>query len=450
MSPVLLTGWVTFIILVGVNMSKKKKTNYSGIGGQAVIEGIMMRNEDKYSLACRRPDGEIVVTVSDIKQSETNKKIKKIPFVRGIFSFVDSLSLGMDTLSASAEYFGEEEETGFDRFLAKIFGKNAEKVVMGFTMVLSMLLAIGIFLMLPYALSEILEKWLHYRALVAVAEGVIRLVIFLLYLLLVSLMKDMRRVFMYHGAEHKCINCIERGKPLTVGNVKRSSRKHRRCGTSFLVLIMVITIILFFFIRVESPVLKVLIRLAMIPVISGISYEFLRLAGKYDNFFTRLISAPGLWLQSLTTREPDKEMCEVAIKAVEAVFDWRAYLKENFGYEEETDESDEKEEKEPSAASTPKTEDNLDDKKNEESEDDIVDNKNESATIVNKEESEDDIADDKKEAVMTGNEEESDEGSEIIDELMDAIPNTDADIELIEVDLSEDETDKEESESDKG
>lgn len=238
---------------------------------------------------------------------------------------------------------------------------------------------------------------------------------------------------MYHGAEHKCINCIERGKPLTVGNVKRSSRKHRRCGTSFLVLIMVITIILFFFIRVESPVLKVLIRLAMIPVISGISYEFLRLAGKYDNFFTRLISAPGLWLQSLTTREPDKEMCEVAIKAVEAVFDWRAYLKENFGYEEETDESDEKEEKEPSAASTPKTEENLDDKKNEESEDDI--------------------ADDKKEAVMTGNEEESDEGSEIIDELMDAIPNTDADIELIEVDLSEDETDKEESdkeESDKG
>ena len=328
MSPVLLTGWVTFIILVGVNMSKKKKTNYSGIGGQAVIEGIMMRNEDKYSLACRRPDGEIVVTVSDIKQSETNKKIKKIPFVRGIFSFVDSLSLGMDTLSASAEYFGEEEETGFDRFLAKIFGKNAEKVVMGFTMVLSMLLAIGIFLMLPYALSEILEKWLHYRALVAVAEGVIRLVIFLLYLLLVSLMKDMRRVFMYHGAEHKCINCIERGKPLTVGNVKRSSRKHRRCGTSFLVLIMVITIILFFFIRVESPVLKVLIRLAMIPVISGISYEFLRLAGKYDNFFTRLISAPGLWLQSLTTREPDKEMCEVAIKAVEAVFDWKTYVEE--------------------------------------------------------------------------------------------------------------------------
>ena len=441
MSPVLLTGWVTFIILVGVNMSKKKKTNYSGIGGQAVIEGIMMRNEDKYSLACRRPDGEIVVTVSDIKQSETNKKIKKIPFVRGIFSFVDSLSLGMDTLSASAEYFGEEEETGFDRFLAKIFGKNAEKVVMGFTMVLSMLLAIGIFLMLPYALSEILEKWLHYRALVAVAEGVIRLVIFLLYLLLVSLMKDMRRVFMYHGAEHKCINCIERGKPLTVGNVKRSSRKHRRCGTSFLVLIMVITIILFFFIRVESPVLKVLIRLAMIPVISGISYEFLRLAGKYDNFFTRLISAPGLWLQSLTTREPDKEMCEVAIKAVEAVFDWRAYLKENFGYEEETDESDEKEEKEPSAASTPKTEENLDDKKNEE------------AVIVNEEESEDDIVDNKNEAATIVNEEESDEGSEIIDELMDALPNTDADIELIEVDLSEDETDKEESdkeESDKG
>lgn len=340
-------------------MGKKKKTNYSGIGGQAVIEGIMMRNQDKYSLACRKPDGEIEVTVNEIENSKSRKAINKIPFIRGIFAFVDSLSLGMDTLSASAEYFGgDEEETAFDRFLAKLFGKNAEKIVMGFTMVISLLLGIGIFILLPYFVSSLIEKYLFYAPLVAVVEGLMRLVIFIIYMAAISLMKDMRRVYMYHGAEHKCINCIERGKPLTVGNVMRSSRKHRRCGTSFLVLIMVITIILFFFIRIENgwdigfivipaKLLKVGLRLLMIPVIAGISYEFLRLAGKYDNWFTRVISAPGMLLQSLTTREPDKEMAEVAIRAVEAVFDWKAYLKENFNYvdddEEENNETSEEE-----------------------------------------------------------------------------------------------------------
>lgn len=319
-------------------MSKKKKSCYSGIGGQAVMEGIMMRNKDRYAVAVRKPDKTIELHVTGYEQSES--WTRKVPFVRGIFNFVDSLVLGMQTLTFSASFYEEEDEkeTGFDRFMGKLFGSKAESVMMGFTMVISLILALGIFMILPYFVASFLEKYINNPSLIAIIEGIIRVVIFVVYVLLISLMKDIRRVFMYHGAEHKCINCIESGKALNVKNIMKSSRFHRRCGTSFLLIVMVISIICFFFIRVDNMALKLVLRIALIPVIAGISYEVLRLAGKFDNWFIRLISAPGMWLQRITTKEPDEDMVEVAIKAVEAVFDWKAYLKENFDYEPVEDE----------------------------------------------------------------------------------------------------------------
>ena len=328
-------------------MSKKKKSCYSGIGGQAVMEGIMMRNKDCYAVAVRKPDKNIELHVASCEQSES--WTRKMPFVRGIFNFVDSLTLGMQTLTFSASFYEEdEEETGFDRFMGKIFGAKAEKAIMVMTTAIAIVIAVAIFMILPYFVAAFLEKYLSNPSLIAIIEGVLRVIIFVAYVMLISLMKDIRRVFMYHGAEHKCINCIEKGKPLNVRNVMRSSRFHRRCGTSFLLIVMVISIICFFFIRVDNMALKLVLRIALIPVIAGISYEVLRLAGKYDNWFIRLISAPGMWLQRITTKEPERDMVEVAIKAIEAVFDWKEYLKENFDYvpEEEEDWLDEDDEEE--------------------------------------------------------------------------------------------------------
>ncbi len=315
----------------------KKKSCYSGIGGQAVMEGIMMRNKDRYAVAVRKPDQNIELHVAGYEQSES--WTRKVPFVRGVFNFIDSLTLGMQTLTFSASFYEEdEEETGFDRFMGKIFGAKAEKVMMIITVIFSIVLALAIFMILPYFVASLLEKYLSNPSLIAIIEGLLRVIIFVVYVLLISLMKDIKRVFMYHGAEHKCINCIESGKPLNVKNIMKSSRFHRRCGTSFLLIVMVISIICFFFIRVDNMALKLVLRVALIPVIAGISYEVLRLAGKFDNWFIRLISAPGMWLQRITTKEPDKDMVEVAIKAVEAVFDWKTYLKENFNYEPADDE----------------------------------------------------------------------------------------------------------------
>jgi len=317
-------------------MSKKKKSCYSGIGGQAVMEGIMMRNKNRYAVAVRKPNKEIELHVASCEQSES--WTRKVPFIRGVFNFIDSLMLGMETLTYSASFYEEEEEeTGFDRFMGKIFGAKAEKAMMGITMVISLVIAVAIFMVLPYFVASFLEKYLSNPSLIAIIEGILRVIIFVVYVLLISLMKDIRRVFMYHGAEHKCINCIESGKPLNTRNIMKSSRFHRRCGTSFLLIVMVISIICFFFIRVDHMALRLVLRIALIPVIAGISYEVLRLAGKFDNWFIRLISAPGMWLQRVTTKEPDEDMVEVAIKAVEAVFDWKEYLKENFDFEEVED-----------------------------------------------------------------------------------------------------------------
>lgn len=313
----------------------KKKQKYSGIGGQAVLEGVMMKNKEQYAVAVRKPDGEIEVEVEHYNGIMHGSRIMKIPFVRGIFQFVDSLILGMRSLNFSASFYEDEEakETAADKAFNKIFKDKAEKVFSGLVMLFSLAIAIGIFMVLPYFIISRFEEYIRSESFLAILEGVLRILIFVGYVLAISLMKDIRRVYMYHGAEHKCINCIEKGAPLTVREVMRCSKQHRRCGTSFLLFVMFVSVILFFFIRVENPVYRVLIRIALIPVIAGISYEIIRLAGKSNHILVRIISAPGMWLQRLTTREPDESMVEVAIAAVEAVFDWKAYIFETFGYE---------------------------------------------------------------------------------------------------------------------
>ncbi|HIV52757.1 MAG TPA: DUF1385 domain-containing protein [Candidatus Mediterraneibacter norwichensis] len=300
----------------------------SNIGGQAVLEGIMMRNGSKYSVAVRRADGEIAVDVKDYKSVIPWKTPLKIPFIRGIFSFVDSLVLGMRTLTYSASFFEDEEEEILTEAEAAKREKQ-EKIFLNLTVVAAVVLAVAIFMVLPYYLSSIVERYTSSRAVMTVFEGVIRVVIFLLYILLISRTKDIKRTFMYHGAEHKCINCIEHGLELNVENVRKSSKQHKRCGTSFLFFVMIVSIIFCFFIVTESPVLRVVLRIALFPLIAGVSYEIIRLAGNSDNPVVNLLSRPGMWVQNMTTKEPDDSMIEVGIRAVEEVFDWRTWQREN-------------------------------------------------------------------------------------------------------------------------
>ena len=305
----------------------------SNIGGQAVLEGIMMKHKEEYAVAVRRPDGQIEVS----KERYTGVAGKvgplaRIPFVRGIFQFIDSLVLGMRTLMFSASFYEEEEGEGQD--LTREEKEKQEKKeawMMRAVAAVSVVLAVGIFMILPYFLSGFLEPLIPSYHVRTVIEGFVRIGIFILYILLISRTEDIQRTFMYHGAEHKCINCIEHGLPLTVENVRISSRQHKRCGTSFLFFVLLISIILLLLVQVESPVMRVAVRIALLPVIAGISYEVLKAAGNSDNPVIRLLSMPGLGIQRLTTKEPDDGMIEVAIQAVEAVFDWREYERENFG-----------------------------------------------------------------------------------------------------------------------
>ena len=300
------------------------------------MEGVMMKNQEKYAVAVRKPDHEIEVKVSEYTGIIRNKKIRNMPILRGVFSFIESLVLGMQTLTYSASFFEDEEVdkkkkepmTEEERRRQEQKEKKQENAMMGGTVVLSIVLAVAVFMMLPYYLSTLFQKVITSQWVIALSEGVIRLVIFIGYVALISLMKDIRRVYMYHGAEHKCINCIEHGMDLTVDNVRKSSRFHKRCGTSFLLIVMLVSILFFMFIRVDSPILRVVLRLLLIPVIAGVSYEFIRLAGRSDNAVVNLLSKPGLWLQGLTTKEPDYEMIEVGIASVEAVFDWKPYVEE--------------------------------------------------------------------------------------------------------------------------
>ena len=284
----------------------------SNIGGQAVLEGIMMRNGGKYSVAVRRSNGEIVVDVQDYRSVIPWETPLKIPFIRGIFNFVDSLVLGMKTLTYSAGFFEEEEEEILTEEEAAKREKT-EKLFMNLTVAAAVVIAAAIFMVLPYFLSSIVEKYTSSRAVMTVFEGVIRVAIFLLYIFLISRTEDIKRTFMYHGAEHKCINCIEHGLELNVENVRASSKQHKRCGTSFLFFVMIVSIIFCFFITAESQLLRVLLRIALLPLIAGVSYEIIRFAGNSDNPVINALSRPGLWVQNMTTKEPDDSMIEVGI-----------------------------------------------------------------------------------------------------------------------------------------
>ena len=308
----------------------------SNIGGQAVLEGIMMKHGNEYSVAVRKPDGEICVT-KNTYQSITGKLegLTRIPFVRGMFNFVDSMVLGIKTLTYSASFYDEEEEEKELTEEETAKKEQKEKWMMGGAVAFSVVAAVAVFMVLPYMLSSLLKPLIPSYQVRTVIEGFVRIAIFILYVLLISRMEDIQRTFMYHGAEHKCINCIEHGLPLTVENVRISSRQHKRCGTSFLFFVLAISILLLMIVQVESPLMRVGVRIALLPVIAGISYEVLKLAGRSDNAVINFLSKPGLAIQKITTKEPDDRMIEVAIQAVEAVFDWRTYEAENFHVGEE-------------------------------------------------------------------------------------------------------------------
>ena len=328
----------------------------SGIGGQAVLEGIMMRNGGKYAVAVRKPDKEIVIDVQEHVGLTEKYKFLNVPFVRGVFKFIESLVIGIKTLTYSAEFFEEEEDEVKKTSSKNIEEENAqaekldvkgedkkeknsklEGFLMGLTVCFSVLFSVGLFIVLPFFIGEFFRKivGIESNTVIAIFEGIARISIFILYLVLISKMKDIQRTFMYHGAEHKCINCIEHGMELNVENVKKNSRLHKRCGTSFLLFVVVISIISFILVSAIIPAastgwLKLVVRLALIPVIAGVSFEILRLAGNSDGKIIGLLSKPGMWLQKLTTIEPEDDMIEVGIASVEAIFDWKKYLAENF------------------------------------------------------------------------------------------------------------------------
>ncbi len=299
----------------------------SGIGGQAVMEGVMMKNGDKYAVAVRKPDNEIIVDVKEHKSLGSSIGLNKVPILRGVIAFIDSLTLGVGTLTYSASFFEEDENAPKDEASVKKQQKQ-EKAMMAATVVVSVILAVGIFMLLPYFLSQLLKSLISSAPLLALVEGIIRVLLFVGYVAAISMMSDIKRVYMYHGAEHKSINCIEHGLELNVENVRKQTRFHKRCGTSFLLIVMLISVVFFMFIRVDNAWLRIVVRLLLIPVIAGISYEFIRLAGKSDNKVVGLLSKPGMALQRLTTREPDDSMIECAIASVEAVFDWKKFLED--------------------------------------------------------------------------------------------------------------------------
>lgn len=297
------------------------------LGGQAVIEGVMMKGKDSYSVAVRRPDHKIQVKLHKYQSYGEKHGLSKIPFVRGVVNFAESLVIGMNTLNYSSSFYEEEEEeTKADKFIKSLFKEQAEKVIVGLTVFISVLIAIALFMLLPAGIAEFLGRWVDSRVLLSLIEGVIRLVIFIIYVVLISQMEDIKRVFMYHGAEHKTINCYEAGEKLTPNNVAHNSRYHKRCGTSFIFIVMVISILVFMLITAEQMWLRFVLRVLLVPVVAGIAYEFIRLAGKSENPVVNILSRPGMWIQKITTKEPTEEMIQVAIISVEAVLKGRAYV----------------------------------------------------------------------------------------------------------------------------
>ncbi|MGN0435530.1 MAG: DUF1385 domain-containing protein [Wujia sp.] len=318
------------------------------IGGQAVIEGVMMKNDGEYAIAVRKPDKEIEVKLNKCKAASEKPKLFKMPIIRGVISFVESLVIGVKALTYSSEFYEDEETNGNSNPAPSNGGNNIKNTdgktsngdemggfAMFLTVAFSIVMAIGLFMLLPAFIVTLLDNIIKNNILLGIIEGVIRLGIFLAYVWLISLMEDIKRTYMYHGAEHKTINCLEHGEDLTVENVMKHSRFHKRCGTSFLFVVMMVSILVFMCISTRIVWLKLLLRMLLVPVIAGISYEFIRYAGRSDSKIADLLSKPGLLIQRLTTAEPTPDMVEVAIKSVEAVLDWQAYLEEERAKQED-------------------------------------------------------------------------------------------------------------------
>lgn len=309
-----------------MSCNKKDNIHRTSIGGQAVIEGVMMKGPDKIATAVRKPDGEIIIDEKPCGKVRKNKLLK-LPIIRGCINFFDSMILGVQSLMYSAKFFDVEEdgtpkdEQGkFEKWLEKKLGsEKALNAVIYFSVFLSLVMSVGLFILLPTVIVGFLKGLIENSILLTLSEGVVRIAIFLIYLSLVARMNDIKRVFMYHGAEHKTIHCYERGLDLTVENVRKQSRLHPRCGTSFLLIVMVVSIIVFSFISWNNPIIRLALRLALLPVVAGISYEIIKFAGRHDNWFTQALSAPGKWLQYITTNEPDDSQIEVAIASIKSV-----------------------------------------------------------------------------------------------------------------------------------
>lgn len=308
------------------------KEHITSIGGQAVMEGVMMRGPYKTTVAVRKPDGDIEKKIEE-NGTKTHAKIWKLPIFRGCINFVDSLIIGMKALMFSAEFVDleeeEETESKFDKWLEEKLGDKVKDIVIYVAIAISIVFSIGVFMLLPALITRLIEAIPQIKfitsahAFTSVTEGIIRMLIFLGYMALVSKMKEIKRVFEYHGAEHKTIACYEAGEELTVENVKKHTRFHPRCGTSFLLFVMIISIIVFSLLprfdsfgAIAGTLLRLVTRLALMPVVAGLSYEVIKLAGRSKNKCVCVLSKPGLWLQRLTTREPDDAQIEVAIESM--------------------------------------------------------------------------------------------------------------------------------------
>ena len=299
---------------------------YANIGGQAVMEGVMMRHKDHYAVAVRKENHEIEVMTEQRQTLGERYHVSGIPIVRGVFAFVDSLVVGMKTLMWSASFFEDEEETSQEK------EKQSDTVFMTMTVIFSLAFSIGLFMILPFLVSNLFKSVTDSFLVLGIIEGLVRVLIFIIYILAISRMKDIQRLFMYHGAEHKTINCIEHGDELTPENAAKYSRFHKRCGTSFLFIVMFISIVFFLLFFQIFPInnmfIKVICRILLVPVIAGISYEIIQWAGRHDSGLVCLVSKPGFWMQKFTTKEPDREMLEVAIASIEAIYDWREFQRD--------------------------------------------------------------------------------------------------------------------------
>ncbi|MCD8658696.1 DUF1385 domain-containing protein [Clostridioides difficile] len=292
------------------------------VGGQAVIEGVMMQSKDKRAVAVRKSDGEIALKEDRIKSWVRDKNIDKIPFVRGSFVMIDTMIQGIKSLNFSSEFFMEEaEEDKFDLFIKKIFKDKANDIIIIFSLVIAMLLSAGLFIFIPTLVGGAFSKVMPNDFMLNLIEGIIRIAILFAYIVLISRSKDIERVFQYHGAEHKSIYCYENDLELTVENARKFKRLHPRCGTNFLFIVMAVSIILFAFFGWPNPILRIFMRIICVPIVASLSYEVIRVLGKYDNGFTKIIAYPGMMLQYFTTKEPDDEQLEVALEALKAVVD---------------------------------------------------------------------------------------------------------------------------------